>query len=159
MAELDELIERLELVEQRLAEHAAGPTPDGLTEPDEGGDERWEAAQVWAHMAEFVGYWQSELEKVVDHYQGSPVSFGRTKDDPDRSSAIEIGRQVPVGVLMDRVHDGIEVVRRYLPALAPAQWSAVGLHSRLGEMGVGAIVERFQLKHLEEHANQLDGLT
>ncbi|HYI21758.1 MAG TPA: DinB family protein [Candidatus Limnocylindrales bacterium] len=158
MADQTELIERLEAVEQRLAEHAAGPSPDGLTDPDEGGTERWEAAQVWAHMAEFVGFWQAELEKVVDHYEGTPVPFGRTKDDLDRAAAIEAGRTIPVPVLMERVHDGIEVVRRYLPTLSDAQWSSVGLHSRIGEMDVAYIVERFQLTHLEEHADQLDSL-
>ena len=129
----DEIMKRLEAVEQRLAEHAAGPAPDGLTEPDEGGTERWEAAQVWAHMAEFVAFWQAELEKVVDHYAGTPVPFGRTKDDPTRIGAIEEGRHVPIAELMAQVHDSIEVTRRYLPTLSAAQWSSVGLHSRRGE--------------------------
>lgn len=153
-----ELFERLETVEARLAEHAEGPAPDGLTEPDEGDIERWEAAQVWAHMAEFVGYWQAELEKVIDRYDGTPVPFGRTKEDAGRKSAIEAGRQVPIGELMGHVHDAIEVVRRYLPTLTEGQWQAVGLHPRRGEMRVTEIVERFTLDHLEEHADQLDGL-
>jgi hypothetical protein len=155
---MDDLLERLDAVEQRLAEHAAGPAPDGLTEPDEGGTERWEAAQVWAHMAEFVAFWQAELEKVVDHYAGAPVPFGRTKDDPERIGAIEEGRHVPIAELMARVHGEIEVTRRYLPTLSTAQWSSVGLHSRRGEMTVPQMVERFTVSHLEEHADQLDGL-
>lgn len=156
--DLDEVIERLEAVEARLAEHAEGPQPDGLTEPDEGGTERWEAAQVWAHMAEFVAYWQAELEKVVDTYTGSPVPFGRTKEDPVRKGAIEEGRRVPIAQLMQQVHDGIAVTRGYLPTLSAAQWASVGLHSRRGEMTVPEIVERFTVGHLEEHADQLDGL-
>jgi len=157
-SEVTDLIQMLEDIEQRLAEHAAGPAPSGLTEPDEGGTERWEAAQVWAHMAEFVPFWQAELEKVVDHYAGSPVPFGRTKDDPARAGAIEEGRHVPIAELMRQVHDGIEVTRRYLPTLSAAQWSSVGLHSRRGEMTVPQIVERFTIDHLEEHADQLDDL-
>jgi hypothetical protein len=155
---MDELIERLEQVEQRLALHAAGPAPAGLTEPDEGGTERWEAAQVWAHMAEFVGYWQAQLEKVIGQYDGTPVPFGRTKDDQERAAAIELGRRVPIAELMERVHEAIEVVRRYLPTLSERDWAAVGLHSRIGEMGVARIIERFTISHLEEHADQLDGL-
>jgi hypothetical protein len=157
-AQIDDVIERLEAVEQRLAEHAAGPAPGGLTEPDEGGNERWEAAQVWAHIAEFVAYWQAELEKVVDHYAGTPVPFGRTKDDPGRIEAIEEGRHVAIAELMARVHDEIEVTRRYLPTLSAAQWASVGVHPRRGEMTVPQMVERFTVSHLEEHADQLDGL-
>jgi len=157
--EVNDLIQMLEDIEQRLTENAAGPAPSGLTEPDEGSTERWEAAQVWAHMAEFVTFWQAELEKVVDHYAGSPVPFGRTKDDPARVGAIEEGRHVPIAELMQQVHDGIEVTRRYLPTLSAAQWASVGLHPRRGEMTVPQIVERFTIDHLEEHADQLDDLS
>jgi hypothetical protein len=153
-----EIFDRLELVEQRLAEHAAGPAPDGLTEPDEGATERWEAAQVWAHMAEFTGYWQAELEKVVDNFHGTPVPFGRTKDDLNRAQGIEAGRSVPIADLMQQVHANIEVVRDYLSTLTEDQMKSVGLHSTRGELDVTAIVNRFTLDHLEEHADQLDGL-
>ena len=44
--ELDDVLARLEA-------HAAGAAPAGLTEPDAGGTERWDAGQVWAHLAEF----------------------------------------------------------------------------------------------------------
>ena len=156
--EVDDLIQMLEDVEQRLVEVAAGPAPSGLTDPDPGGTERWEAAQVWAHMAEFVTYWQAQLEHVVDTYRGQPVPFGRTKEDAARIEGIETGRSVPIAVLMERVHDGIEATRRYLPTLSADQWRSVGLHSRRGEMTVPQIVRRFTIDHLEEHADQLDDL-
>jgi hypothetical protein len=154
----NDLVQMLEDVEGRLIEDAAGPAPSGLTQPDEGGTERWEAAQVWAHMAEFVGYWQAQLEHVVDSYAGQPVPFGRTKEDPGRIEGIETGRRVPIAQLMQQVHDGIEVTRRYLPTLSAAQWASVGLHSRRGEMTVPQMVMRFTIDHLEEHADQLDDL-
>jgi len=159
MTDATDLIEQLEDIEQRLIEHASGPGPDGLTEPDKGGTERWEAAQVWAHMAEFVGYWQAQLERVVDNYQGQPVPFGRTKEDAGRIEAIEAGRSVPIAELMEEVHGGIEVTRRYLPTLSAEQWGATGLHATRGEMTVPQIVERFTINHLEEHADQLDDLS
>jgi hypothetical protein len=156
--QVEDLIQMLEDVEGRLIEDAAGPAPTGLTDPDEGGTERWEAAQVWAHMAEFVAYWQAQLEHVVDSYRGEPVPFGRTKEDAARIEGIETGRSVPIAVLMERVHDGIEATRRYLPTLSAAQWRSVGLHPRRGEMTVPQIVEKFTIDHLEEHADQLDDL-
>ena len=153
-----DITERFELVEQRLAEHAEGPAPDGLTDPDEGGTERWEAAQVWAHMAEFVAYWQSQLEKVIDNYSGTPVPFGRMKDDAGRIGGIEDGRHTPIRDLMEQVHDEISMTRGYLPTLSDEQWQSVGLHPRRGEMQPAQMVEVFMLDHLEEHADQLDGL-
>lgn len=149
---------RLDAVGKRLAEHAARETPRGLTEPDPGGTERWEAGQVWAHMAEFVGYWRRELENVVTAFSGTPVPFGRTKDDPARAAAIETGRHEPIPALMSRVHEDVAAFESYLGSLNSDDWIAVGLHSRLGEMGVAAIVQRFVVGHLEEHADQLDGL-
>jgi hypothetical protein len=156
--EVSDLIQMLEDVEERLIEDAAGPAPSGLTDPDPDGTERWEAAQVWAHMAEFVTYWQSQLEHVVDSYNGQPVPFGRTKEDAARIEGIETGRTVPIAALMQQVHGGIEATRRYLPTLTAAQWHSVGLHPRRGEMKVPQIVEKFTIDHLEEHADQLDDL-
>src|SRR5215203_979083 len=154
----NELDERFETVEQRLTEHALGPAPDGLTDPDAGGTERWEAAQVWAHMAEFVAYWQAQLEKVIDDFHGRPVPFGRMKDDPARIDGVEDGRHTPIRDLMGQVHDEISVTRRYLPTLTDEEWQSIGLHPRRGEMQPAQMVEIFMLDHLEEHADQLDGL-
>lgn len=150
------ILERLELVEQRLAGHAATEAPAGLTEPDPGDTERWEAAQVWAHIAEFVGYWHRQLELVNGNYKGTPIPFGRTKADAERIEAIEAGRQTPIPQSMAEVRAAIEALRRYLHGVTNADWSAIGLHPTRGEMPIEGIVERFVLDHLEEHADQLD---
>jgi hypothetical protein len=153
-----DLTARLDAVEQRLQSHSRAMTPGGLTDPDEGGTERWEAGQVWAHIAEFVPYWRDEIESVIGEYDGSPVPFGRVKTDPGRIAAIEMGRHDEIRDQMARTHDAIESLKRYLAGLTPAEWNAVGLHSTRGEMDVEAMVERFVVNHLEEHADQLDGL-
>jgi len=153
------LLARLDAIEERLDRHARGPVRGGLTEPDPGGTERWEAGQVWAHMAEFVDYWHGQLKKVIGEYAGDPVPFGRTKSDAGRIAAIEMGRHAPIPVMRARVHDSIEQLKRYLGALNPAEWNAVGRHPTLGEMDVERIVEHFVISHLEEHADQLNGLT
>src|SRR5512132_4023768 len=87
---------RLGAVERRLAEHAARPLPTGLTDPDPGASERWEAGQVWAHLAEFPGYWHDQVRKVAGaQASGSaePLPFGRTKTDPGRLAGIEQERR------------------------------------------------------------------
>ena len=58
------LMARLAVAEGRLAAFAESPPP-GLTDPDPATGERWDAGQAWAHVAEFVPYWQNELERVV----------------------------------------------------------------------------------------------
>lgn len=153
-----DFVARLDAVEQRLADLAAAETPSGLTEPDPGGTERWEAGQVWAHMAEFVGYWQGEIESVVTGYKGDPVPFGRTKEDPGRLSGIEMGKREAVRQLKERVDASINDLERYLATLTPAEWSAVGHHGVRGDMNVEQMVGRFVVGHLEEHADQLEGL-
>jgi hypothetical protein len=151
-------ISRLDTVERRLRSHAQSEAPAGLTQPDPDGTERWEAGQVWAHIAEFVPYWQGELQSVIAAYAGEPVPFGRTKTDPGRVAAIEMGRHDPVGDSFERTHEAIDSLRRYLDGLTSAEWNAVGRHPTRGDMDVEAIVDRFIVAHLEEHAEQLDGL-
>jgi hypothetical protein len=153
-----DFVARLDDVERRLRALAANEAPTGLTDPDPGGTERWEAGQVWAHIAEFVPYWHAEAESVIAGYDGDPVPFGRTKTDPGRIAGIEMGRRESVADLLARAGEGIAALKRYIATLTPAEWNAVGQHPTLGEMDVEAIVERFVVAHLEEHAAQLDKL-
>ncbi len=153
-----DFVARLDAVEKRLAGISAAETPSGLTEPDPGGTERWEAGQVWAHMTEFIGYWQREIESVVAGYDGTPVPFGRTKEDPGRLSGIELGRLEAIRQLEQRVHASVEDLKRYLAALTSSEWRAVGRHGVRGDMDVEQICGRFVVGHLEEHADQLEGL-
>lgn len=151
--------DRLEELRRRVAEHATRNQPAGLTEPDpDTPEERWDAGQVWAHMAEFVGYWHAQLESVVRLYDGAPVPFGRVKTDAGRIHAIEIGRHRQVRDLAAEVDRELESLRRYLATLDEAGWESRGLHQTRGVMDVGQIVERFVSNHLDEHIAQLDEL-
>ncbi|HEX3220280.1 MAG TPA: pyridoxal-phosphate dependent enzyme [Candidatus Limnocylindria bacterium] len=152
-------LQRLERVRRRLADHAALPLPAGLTDPDPGASERWEAGQVWAHIAEFPAFWLAQLEHVVaDAPGGEPVPFGRTKADTERIAAIERERRTDPAELLRRVSADIDAVAGSLSALAPEDWQRRGLHPTRGEMPVQQVAEHFILDHLEEHADQLDGL-
>ena len=94
---------RLDAVEARLRRHAATAPQSGLTDPDpDTPEERWDAGQVWAHLAEFVPYWHGELSSVIGQYAGTPVPFGRTKTDPGRIAAIEVGRNEPASEQVTR---------------------------------------------------------
>ncbi|MGH2455743.1 MAG: hypothetical protein ACRDHD_05745, partial [Candidatus Limnocylindria bacterium] len=63
-ASMESYLDRLARAERRLAEHAARPVPAGLTDPDPRTEERWEAGQVWAHLAEFPAYWLGQIRHV-----------------------------------------------------------------------------------------------
>ncbi len=154
----DEIMKRLELVEQRLAALGYGTTPTGLTQPDPGATEQWNGAQVWAHMAEFVPYWQQQLANVIARYGGTPVPFGRTKEDAARVGAIEAGKNVPIPNMIQQVQQAIALARNYLNNMTPEQWQAIGMHARRGEMTVPQMLQTFTLDHLEEHADQLEAL-
>ena len=152
-----DFVARLDDVEKRL-DALAALTPAGLTEPDPGGTERWEAGQVWAHMAELVPYWHGEVKSIIAGYNGDPVPFGRTKEDAARIAGIDLGRHAAVKLFHGRLHEGIAELKRYLAARTSPEWNAVGQHVTRGEMDVEAVVGRFVVAHLEEHADQLDGL-
>ncbi len=157
-ASVEALLGRLASAEHRLVEHAAAPVPTGLTEPDPGGEERWEAGQVWAHLAEFPAYWLHQARHVIEASSDEPVAFGRTKADRDRIAAIERDRHTDPHALLERVRASLEEVGDVARAWEPAHWRLRGAHPTRGVMTVERIIEEFIVSHLEEHADQLDGL-
>lgn len=157
-ASVDSLLARLADAERRLVEHADAPLPSGLTEPDPGAQERWEAGQVWAHLAEFPAYWLAQAERVIAQPTNAPIPFGRTKTDPARIAAIERDRHTDPAALLARVRESLRRVTDAARRWPPEAWRHRGVHPTLGEMTVERLLERFIVEHLEEHADQLDGL-
>jgi hypothetical protein len=157
-AAVDSLLSRLTDAERRLGEHAARPLPAGLSDPDPGADERWEAGQVWAHLAEFPAYWLAQAQRVVALPTNEPVPFGRVKTDPTRLEAIERDRNTDPAALLERVRSQLAEVTDAARNLPPEAWTRRGMHPTRGEMTVHEILERFIVEHLEEHADQLDAI-
>ena len=153
---VDRFLRRLEAVEHRLAVHAAARPRRGLTDPDPKTGERWDAGQIWAHLAEFLPYWIDQARTVLVTWTDEPVPFGRVKSDPARIAAIEENRSASPIVLMQRLRDGTSDLRTFLESLEPEAWLAHGRHSTLGIMPLARIVDEFMIGHLEEHAAQLD---
>lgn len=98
MSTRDEFLERLDVIEARLAAAAASePAPGALTDADPSSGERWDRGQVCAHLAEFIPYWIEQTRPVISGQpSGAPVRFGRTRNDPERIGAIERDRREPV---------------------------------------------------------------
>ncbi|MFN2450939.1 MAG: hypothetical protein ABR541_01140, partial [Candidatus Dormibacteria bacterium] len=93
MSSPERLLDRLDRVERRLEQQAErADSLQGLTAADARSGERWEAGQVFAHLAEFGGYWLEQAEAVVRGYRGEPVPFGRVATDAQRVAAIERDR-------------------------------------------------------------------
>jgi hypothetical protein len=157
-ASIDALIARMAAAEARLAEHAAAPLPSGLADPDPGAEERWEAGQVWAHLAEFPAFWLEQARSIVAAASEEPVPFGRLKTDPGRLEAIERDRHADPAGLLARVGESLADVTDTIRSWPADAWTRTGQHPVRGVMGMESIVERFIVEHLEEHADQLDGL-
>lgn len=152
-----ELLERLDAVEERLAARASlDVRADALTDAEPGSGERWDAGQVWAHLAEFVPYWIDQLSAVAAAGTEDAIAFGRTRTDPGRIGAIARDRDQPLQVLWSDTHSDIEHLRRFIETLDEGAWSARGLHPTLGVMSMDRMLEQFLVGHLEEHADQLD---
>jgi hypothetical protein len=159
MSEQAAFVQRLDAAEERLAGHAASTSSKrAVTHPDPGSGERWDAGQVWAHLAEFIPYWMAQMHMVLSLHQDEPVPFGRTKTDSGRVAAIERDRTQPVSVLWSDVHNDIEHLRRFLIGLDTKAWGVRGLHPSMGVMDLERIVDEFLVAHLEQHADQLDEL-
>lgn len=160
MSTTDGYLARLDAVEARLAAAAATePPPGALTGADPDSGERWDRGQVWAHLSEFIPYWIVQAGPVLlGHVSEAPVPFGRTKGDPERIGAIERDRREPVSVLWAGARADIASLRAFLGSVEPDQWEIRGLHPTLGEMTVDELVEMFLVGHLEQHADQLEGM-
>jgi len=150
VAELDDAM-------RRLREHAA-MDHTGLTRPVPGEAEQWEAAQVWAHLAEFGDYWLEQLSQLLNDSSTGPVPFGRTRHDEARIAAIESGRSLPVDEHLATIERAAAELRLVLTHLTADDWNRVGLHPTLGEMDVARFLDEFLVGHYSQHADQLDEL-
>lgn len=137
----------------RGAIDAGRPWPVGLVEGD-GPEAEWGPPEVLGHASEMLPYWLGEIERVL---AGSPepVPFGRTSSDPLRNLTIERDRSLPTGELLGRIRAAVGRYATRLPTLSAHDWQRCGLHPRLGEMTVAAMLERFVVSHLDDHAAQL----
>ena len=137
----------------RGAIKAGEPWPAGPVSGD-GPEAEWGPPEVLAHTAEMLQYWLGEIERVV---AGStePLPFGRVSTDPLRTLTIERDRTLPTGELISRIQASVGRYAARLPELSPADWQRPGIHPRLGEMTVEAMLQRFVVTHLDEHAVQL----
>jgi hypothetical protein len=157
------LLERLEAVRARLERLAhAEPAAGALTAPDEPSGERWDWGQVWAHLAEFPGYWLPRVREVLvsatDGAHGEPPPFGRTKQDPDRIAAIERDRHTPPDRLLVGLGGDLDDLRDLLAEMTAADWELRVRHPRLGVLDMPQVFDEFLVGHLEGHAEQLEAL-
>ena len=118
----------------------------------------WGPREVLAHVAEMLPYWLGELERIVDGDGSTPVSFGRTAEDPIRIGMIERERTLPLRVLFARIDDGLAAWEARLDTLTDGERARLGLHTRLGELVVDDLAERFVVGHAEDHVAQLEAI-
>lgn len=150
-------LDRLTACEDRLV-GLARSRRTGLTDPDPGGTEQWDDGQVWAHLAEFGGYWTDELEGIFDRGSDTPVPFGRTKADPGRIAAIASRRVEEPASELPLIEAAMDRLRAVLCEMTSLDWGRQGEHPTLGQMGIERILEEFLVGHYEQHADQLEGL-
>lgn len=120
------------------------------TEPEA----HWGPPEVLAHVSEMLPFWMGEIERILAGAQ-EPVPFGRVATDPLRLGVIERDRSLPTRELFARISADAQRVAGRLGELSPEEAARRGVHPRLGEMTVEAIVPRFLVGHLEEHVEQL----
>ncbi len=152
------LLARLDDIEARLAVQAERPLPPALTEPDPDSEERWEPAQVWAHISELIPYWTQEARRIATDYRDTPVPYGRLATDDIRIHAIEERSRWPQAERWQRIRADLDDVRRLVNELDPAALGAEGRHPTGATRTVRFVLERSIAAHVEEHAEQLERL-
>jgi hypothetical protein len=160
---VEELIQRLEEAAGAIAARRdvvvrGDPWPLSAaygTEPESD----WGPKEVLAHVAEMIPFWSGEIDRIVGAPTAAdPVPFGRMASDPNRIERIGRDRALPAAELFDRIEGGSAASAARFSAFDAADLDRRGLHPRVGEMTIPAIVERFLVVHLEEHVDQLDGI-
>ena len=123
-----------------------------------GPEASWGPREVLSHTAEMLPYWLGEMERVVEAGRSSddPQPFGRTAGDAVRLGILERDRVLPLRELFDRIDAGIGRWESRTPTLTADEGSARGLHVRDGDVPATWIRDRFVIRHLEEHAVQLE---
>lgn len=155
---MDELLKRIEAVEARLIALAPSPTTCSLTDPEPGGTERWEATQVWAHIAEFGDYWLDELDALIASDDPSKP-FGRVKSNPARIAAIETGRHRAASANLDTARAAFDRLRTFLSDQDDVGWARTANHQTLGVLSMHQVMEEFLVGHYEQHADQLEAIS
>jgi hypothetical protein len=139
-----------------LRPRVAGGAPWSLAERfDHTEEAAWGPPELLAHVAEMLPYWQGEVERILAGGP-EPVPFGRVGTDANRIGRIERDRTLPLDELDRSVDKAVERWVARLAELSPADFRRLGLHPTLREMTVAAIVTRFVVGHLDEHARQLE---
>lgn len=117
----------------------------------------WGPKEVLAHVAEMAPYWLAQIDRILAG-PPEPVPFGRVATDPGRIERIGLDRTLPAGELFDRIDRSLGDVAARLEGLDPDHEARLGSHTRLGEMTVVAIFERFIVGHVEDHVRQLEAI-
>ena len=156
------LLQRMNDGATRLAATRPGVV-DGAPWPladrfDDAPEASWGPPEVLAHVAEMIPYWQGEMERILAAADDAPVPFGRLATDSNRLGILERDRSLPPGELYDRIDHALERFGRRLSTLSDADAGRMGVHPKRGEMTIGSIADTFVVKHLADHAVQLEGI-
>ena len=151
-----DFLQRLAAVEVRLRD-LSRKRLDGRTDPDSATGESWDAGQIWAHLADFVPYWISQVERVLAADSPDPVPFGRARANADHPAMERARHQGPTALWHDAKED-LSDLRALLGDISERAWQTKGVHPTRGVITVQQLIEELLIGHLEHHATQLEGL-
>jgi hypothetical protein len=103
-------------------------------------------------------FWLGEMERVIEAARGTEdaLPFGRTADDAMRLGILERDRTLPLRELFERIDAGIGRWETRQATLGTTEANTRGRHVRDGDVPATWIRDRFVIRHLEEHASQLE---
>lgn len=118
------------------------------------GDDEWSTMQILGHLVEMIPYWLGHCRRLITA-SGSPPSFGRSLDAPDRLAGVAQGQSAHPDELLGLLKQEIDTAAASIRRMTPEERTKTGIHLRRGEMTVAEILETLVVSHAEEHVAQV----
>jgi DinB superfamily len=117
------------------------------------GANQWSAMQIVGHTVEIIPYWMRHCEAIVVA-GGSPHTFGRAHDAPERVAGIERFASGDRAEALQALNDVVRAAAAAIRRMPEADRRRRGIYAKGGECTVAGIIERFVVAHAEEHVAQ-----
>ena len=149
-----EWVARLDTAEERLRRHAQGAKPSGLTDADPETGERWEAGEVWAHIAEFVPYWTAEALRMMER---PSEAWGRDHTDRARLAAVTDTARCRLDDVVAEIRVAVKQAADTLRTLTDADLAveAPSANPRWGVKPASFVIDQLLVHHVESHLKQI----
>lgn len=118
------------------------------------GPDVWTVMDNLCHIAEFVPYWTSQVEQVIEH---PDQAWGRTHHDLDRLAAVADTSSRDLTAVSEQIRSRVSLSTTTLRRFAPDQFAiqAPSRNPKWGMKPASFILHTLLVAHLQNHLSQI----